>query len=92
MHPPLHRPHPLCQQVIELLESCHRENPTKKFFGECNKMKIAVDRCFKFEKERRRQMNYLRSRQDYEGMKAHECEDAKLRELAGGKNWVERFL
>ncbi len=39
MHPPLHRPHPQCQQVIKDLDRCHAENPYAKFWGSCNEAK-----------------------------------------------------
>jgi COX assembly mitochondrial protein 2 len=51
MHPPLDRPHPDCQEEILALKSCHADG-WKKFYGACNKMKVAVDQCFKKEKDR----------------------------------------
>ena len=51
MHPPLDRPHPLCQDVIENLKVCHKENRFAKFFGTCNTAKSELDKCFREEKE-----------------------------------------
>ncbi|CAM9629523.1 unnamed protein product, partial [Laminaria digitata] len=46
MHPPLLRPHPKCHEEVKLLMACHDENPYGKFFGACNELKLALDRCF----------------------------------------------
>ena len=51
MHPPLDRPHPDCQQEIDELKECHAD-PWKKYTGGCNHLKVALDKCFKREKER----------------------------------------
>jgi len=57
MHPPLYRPHPKCQHLVEALVACHEENPYSKFFGKCSNVKAAMDVCFKEEKEERRRAN-----------------------------------
>jgi COX assembly mitochondrial protein 2 len=51
MHPPLDRPHPDCQDVIEALKVCHNDG-FKKYYGGCNNIKIALDACLKHEKTR----------------------------------------
>lgn len=51
MHPPLDRPHPDCQEEIRALKDCHADG-WKKYFGRCNDLKLALDRCLKREKER----------------------------------------
>ena len=69
MHPPLHRPHPDCQEVIHELLNCHDENPYAKFFGVCNDQKRALDQCFRREKNKQRKENLKQaraSRQRYE--------------------------
>lgn len=52
MHPPLDRPHPDCNDVIQELKSCHANNPYRKYLGVCNDIKFALDKCFKAEKHR----------------------------------------
>ena len=47
MHPPLFKPHPLCQQTIQALVTCHEQHPVAKFFGVCNEQKAQLDRCFR---------------------------------------------
>jgi len=47
MHPPLGKPHPLCQKEIEDLKFCHVHHNIAKFWGKCNPMKVALDSCFK---------------------------------------------
>lgn len=59
MHPPLFREHPKCADAVQLLISCHEENKISKFFGACNDVKIQLDRCFKLEKEEKRQLNLV---------------------------------
>lgn len=54
MHPPLNKPHPLCEQVVKNIKLCHAENPYAKFWGACNDTKAAMDACFRKEKEMRR--------------------------------------
>ena len=39
MHPPLHKPHPECGDVVKALELCHLENSYAKFWGACNDAK-----------------------------------------------------
>lgn len=51
MHPPLDRPHPDCQDVINDLRQCHATTSKLKFWG-CNDVKFALDKCLREEKER----------------------------------------
>lgn len=51
MHPPLDRPHPECQSVIDELRTCHETRPSWKFWA-CNEMKANLDACFKLEKDK----------------------------------------
>ena len=57
MHPPLLRPHPQCGHVVKLLVQCHEENKFAKYFGACNDQKVALDQCFRAEKELKRRQN-----------------------------------
>lgn len=50
MHPPLDRPHPMCQKEIQNLKHCHETNSKFKFWA-CNDIKYALDACFKNEKK-----------------------------------------
>ena len=52
MHPPLDRPHPDCQDVIESLRACHANHAFKKYLGACNTIKAALDECLRLEKKR----------------------------------------
>jgi COX assembly protein 2 len=51
MHPPLDRSHPDCGDVILALRACH-DDTWKKYTGGCNMIKVALDQCFKLEKDR----------------------------------------
>lgn len=51
MHPPLDRPHPDCQEVIDALKKCHAEKSSLMFWA-CNEAKRNLDNCFKLEKQR----------------------------------------
>ena len=51
MHPPLDRPHPDCEDIIQALKDCHA-NGWKKYTGGCNDIKVEMDKCFKAEKDR----------------------------------------
>ncbi|CAM9775818.1 unnamed protein product, partial [Phaeothamnion confervicola] len=62
MHPPLDRPHPLCQKEIEEIIRCHQEHPYAKWWGRCNAAKSALDRCFYLEKEEKRKANLEHAR------------------------------
>ena len=59
MHPPLFRPHPLCEEVVNNLVRCHEEYQIGKFFGACNQAKVELDKCFKMEKEQVKQVNLV---------------------------------
>jgi len=50
MHPPLDRPHPLCQTEINILRKCHGNNSKFRFWA-CNDVKHSLDRCLKKEKD-----------------------------------------
>jgi COX assembly protein 2 len=49
MHPPLDRPHPMCQTQINKLKECHAKTSKLKFWG-CNTIKFEMDKCLKQEK------------------------------------------
>ncbi len=49
MHPPLDRPHPMCQDEITAFKQCHSTNSKLKFWA-CNEVKFAMDKCLKKEK------------------------------------------
>jgi COX assembly protein 2 len=57
MHPPLFRPHPDCGECVKALVNCHKDNPYSKFWGACNDVKAAMDKCFRDEKIARRDAN-----------------------------------
>jgi COX assembly protein 2 len=62
MHPPL-APHlhtKECREVIEQLSRCHSEHPVAKFFGSCNSLKRALDKCLTDEYRTRRRANQER--------------------------------
>ena len=61
MHPPLLRPHPQCGHVVKLLVQCHEENKFAKYFGACNDQKVALDQCFRAEKELKRRQNLAKA-------------------------------
>lgn len=63
-----------------------------KFLGACNDAKVGLDRCFKFEKERKRRLNYLKSRRDFAAIETHRAEDKRLEEDAKSADWMEKFL
>ena len=62
MHPPLHRSHPDCQDIIKTLILCHEENKIGKFFGACNDVKAELDWCFKMEKDVIRKENLRKAK------------------------------
>ena len=57
MHPPLFKPHPLCQKEVDALVSCHAEHPLMKFLDACGPAKVAMDFCFREEKKLRVKLN-----------------------------------
>jgi len=63
MHPPLGRTHPLCGREIEKLVECHESHPWGKWLGACNEAKVALDRCFRAEKEFMRKTNAEKARE-----------------------------
>ena len=62
MHPPLGRPYPRCQELIEALNQCHLNNNYAKFWGACNDSKAAMDNCFREEKEARAKLNRAKAK------------------------------
>ena len=60
MHPPLFKPHPLCQDAIKALVSCHENNKILKFVGVCNTPKAELDACFR--------VRFVAFRRDVRGM------------------------
>ena len=85
MHPPLDRPHPMCQDQIEKLRTCHATQSKLKFWA-CNELKFALDKCFKMEKqELLQQIN-----SDYDEKRKQE--DDALRDAIGHEQSFEDFL
>lgn len=64
MHPPLFKPHELCQKVIDAFVRCHEDNPYMKYLGACNDLKVDLDKCFRDEKERARKRNAEKAKRD----------------------------
>ena len=62
MHPPLYRPHPRCEDMVNALVACHAEFPFSKFMGWCNDDKANMDICFRKEKEEMRSSNMDKAR------------------------------
>ena len=63
MHPPLARPHPQCQDVIDAFMRCADEQTFfQRIFGSCNDAKIALDNCFRAEKDAVRKENLRKAR------------------------------
>ncbi|CAG0898202.1 unnamed protein product [Darwinula stevensoni] len=59
MHPDLspHLHSPECNTLIAELQKCHKENKFKKYFGVCNRLDTAMNRCLKEELEQNRRRN-----------------------------------
>mmetsp|Transcript_9932 Transcript_9932/g.14603 ORF Transcript_9932/g.14603 Transcript_9932/m.14603 type:complete len:115 (+) Transcript_9932:80-424(+) len=85
MHPPLDRPHPMCQDQIQALKDCHSSSSKLKFWA-CNEVKFAMDKCFKREKQAL--MKEINA--DY-GEK-RKREDEAFQEAMGHKQSFEEFL
>ncbi|KAI9293759.1 UPF0287-domain-containing protein [Neoconidiobolus thromboides FSU 785] len=58
MHPTLtpHK-HTECISQIMALNNCHLNHPIKKYFGECNDLKIELNKCLALEFEGIRSAN-----------------------------------
>lgn len=50
-----------CNELIQLLNECHKKNPFRKFFGICNSEYHQMTLCLKQERLQRRQKNYEES-------------------------------
>jgi COX assembly protein 2 len=85
MHPPLDRPHPDCQDVIDALKKCHAEN-SKLVFWACNQAKRDLDNCFKEEKQR--MLKDLTK--DFEEVRSKE--DTLMKEALGQTMSFEEYL
>lgn len=68
MHPNLadHLHGEECRKVIEQLQKCHADHPYRKFFGACNDLKRALNRCLHKEYKERQSANLERSRKTKE--------------------------
>lgn len=55
-------PPPPRAQLVELLVQCHDEKPYAKFWGACNDPKVAMDDCFRAEKEEKRRANFEKTK------------------------------
>ncbi|KAJ2847879.1 Respiratory chain complex assembly or maintenance protein [Coemansia erecta] len=65
MHPALaDHINPGCVDLVERLMTCHTENSWAKFFGKCNALSEALNRCLgeEFEIRRRKQLVEARAR------------------------------
>jgi COX assembly protein 2 len=84
MHPPLFRPHPLCSKFVDRLVACHEEQKLGKWFGACNTLKAELDQCFLKEKEAKRDLNLLKSR-EFDARYEKYQETVKMLKEAGDK-------
>lgn len=85
MHPPLDRPHPMCQEEIKALRECHATSSKLKFWA-CNEAKFAVDRCFKLEKQE------LLKKLNADFDEKRKLEDEALRDAFGHSQSFEEYL
>lgn len=85
MHPPLDRPHPMCQDEINAFKQCHSTNSKLKFWA-CNEVKFAMDKCLK--KEKLALLEKLNS--DFDEKRKRE--DDALQEAFGHTQTFEEFL
>ena len=60
MHPSLalHLHDQECVEWIKKLHRCHAENPYRKFLGECNEVRRALDKCLQKEYHVKQGKNY----------------------------------
>lgn len=68
MHPNLadHLHGEECRKIIEQLQRCHAEHPYRKFFGACNDLKRALNRCLHEEYKKRQTENLEQARRKRE--------------------------
>lgn len=77
MHPPL-APHlhgEECRRIIAQLLRCHEEHSVGKFFGYCNDLKRALDRCLYKEYVERRTRNFEEAQRKKEACRRLAAED-----------------
>ena len=85
MHPPLDRPHPMCQEEIKAFQECHETTSKLKFWA-CNDVKFAMDRCLKKEKMA------LLERMNVDLEEKRKREDEAFQEAMGYTQSFEDFL
>ncbi|XP_072024443.1 COX assembly mitochondrial protein 2 homolog [Amphiura filiformis] len=59
--PHLHTPE--CNAIIQKYLQCQKDNPWKRFLGECGSLDTAMNKCLKKEREANRQENHRKSRE-----------------------------
>ncbi|KAJ1833303.1 Respiratory chain complex assembly or maintenance protein [Coemansia sp. RSA 2711] len=78
MHPALaDHLNPGCIELVERLNTCHVEHNWAKFFGKCNALSEALNRCLgeEFEVRRRRQLVEARARRARIGARWKQMDD-----------------
>lgn len=50
-----------CLAIIRSLHKCHEEHKYSKFWGACNDVKRALDKCLQKEYNEKRKLNYQKS-------------------------------
>ncbi len=85
MHPPLDRPHPMCQEEINAFQDCHETTSKMKFWA-CNEVKFAMDRCLKKEK------TALLEKMNMDLEEKRKREDEAFQEAMGHTQSFEEFL
>lgn len=75
IRPELHTPE--CNELVNALLKCYKENPFGRIFGACDKANAAMEKCFHKEQEERRLNNskYAREQAKKAAKKAAKLEE-----------------
>lgn len=66
-----------CNELISLLQQCHKNNPFGKLFGACNGPDALMLRCLKEERLARRKRNSEKAKETHRKVKKMMLEDAR---------------
>lgn len=72
-----------CNKLIQMLQTCHKEHPFRKFIGICNSIDTQMTKCLKQERIARRDRSFEKTRETRERLRRLAQEEREREQNSG---------